>query len=180
MLMRRAQIEDFNAIEQIIFEGKELLAKQGVNQWQTGYPNAESLMNDIVNGWTVVLEEDGEILGTAAVIDGLDTSYENLDGQWLTDGPYLSIHRVAVSNRHHGRGLAQKLFEGIFNTVKKMENVQSVRIDTNPLNLGMQHVIKKAGFVETGRVVPISATDSSNIVMNYAYERVIKQPMLIA
>jgi GNAT superfamily N-acetyltransferase len=179
MLMRRAQIEDFNAIEQIIFEGKELLAKQEINQWQTGYPNAASLMNDIVNGWTMVLEENGEILGTAAVIPGRDKSYENLDGQWLTDGPYLSIHRVAVSNRHHGRGLAQRLFEEIFMAVGRMNDIQSIRIDTNPMNLGMQHIIKKVGFIETGLVVPISAPNATTSVRNFAYERLIKEPMLM-
>lgn len=178
MLMRRAQIEDFNAIEQIIFEGKELLAQQGINQWQTGYPNAESLMNDILNGWTVVLEENGEILGTAAVIPGLDKSYENLDGQWLSDGPYLSIHRVAVSNHHHGRGLAQQLFENIFNAVEQFSDVVSIRIDTNVANFGMQHVIKKSGFIETGRVVPISAAENTNVAKNIAYERLVKEPLL--
>ncbi|UQS85658.1 GNAT family N-acetyltransferase [Apilactobacillus apisilvae] len=178
MLMRRAHIEDLNAIKQIIFEGKELLSKQGVNQWQDGYPNTDSLINDIRNQWTVVLEENGEILGTAAVIPGTDDSYENLDGIWLSNGPYVSIHRVAVSNHHHGRGLSQKLFEAIYDVVKNVNGINSIRVDTNPDNLGMQHVIKKAGFIETGKVVPISATQNTKI-RNYAYERLIKQPLLV-
>ncbi|WP_105956403.1 GNAT family N-acetyltransferase [Apilactobacillus quenuiae] len=178
MLMRRARIEDFAAIKQIVFEGKDLLAKQGVNQWQDGYPNADSLMNDILNQWTVVLEEDGEILGTAAVIPGKDNSYEHLDGKWLSNGPYVSIHRVAVSSHHHGRGLSQKLFEAIYDIVKNVNGINSIRVDTNPGNLGMQHVIKKSGFIETGKVVPISATANTD-VKNFAYERLIKQPLLV-
>ncbi|WP_367296384.1 N-acetyltransferase family protein [Levilactobacillus yonginensis] len=171
MLLRQATMADLPQIESIIRDGRELLAAQSVDQWQGTYPSTSIIVDDIHQGWTVVLEEDNEILGTAAVIPGEDANYERIDGQWLTDqAPYLAIHRVAVSSHHRGRGLAGELFQRIFAQIDKAENVESIRIDTHPDNKGMQHVIKKNGFTETGMIDLIN--QDLDGVKDYAYERV--------
>ncbi|WP_125544962.1 GNAT family N-acetyltransferase [Levilactobacillus lindianensis] len=170
MLLRQATMADLPQIESIIRDGRELLAAQSIDQWQGTYPNTAVMVDDIHQGWTVVLEENDEILGTAAVIPGIDVSYEQIEGAWLTqDSPYLAIHRVAVSSHHHGRGLAGELFQRLFAQADQSESIESIRIDTHPDNRGMQHVIKKNGFTETGKV-ELKGMDLQG-VKDFAYER---------
>lgn len=172
MLLRQATMADLPQIEAIIRDGRDLLAAQSIDQWQGIYPNTAVLVDDIHQGWTVVLEENDEILGTAAVIPGVDPSYKQIHGQWLTtDAPYLAIHRVAVSSHHHGRGLAGELFQRLFVQIDKAENVESIRIDTHPQNMAMQHIIKKNGFTETG-MIDLVGMDLKPGVQDFAYERV--------
>lgn len=170
MLLRQATMADLPQIESIIRDGRELLAAQDIDQWQGSYPNTAVLVDDIHQGWTVVLEEDNEILGTAALIPGEDPTYKQIDGQWLTEqAPYLAIHRVAVSSHHHGRGLAGELFQRLFAQIDHAASIESIRIDTHPHNMAMQHVIKKNGFTETGRI-DLAAAGMPGTT-DFAYER---------
>ncbi|WP_062473483.1 GNAT family N-acetyltransferase [Levilactobacillus senmaizukei] len=170
MLLRQATMADLPQIESIIRDGRQLLADQNIDQWQGTYPGTSVLVDDIHQGFTVVLEEDNEILGTAAVIPGEDVSYKQIEGQWLTkDAPYLAIHRVAVSSHHHGRGLAGELFQRVFEQIDRTQDIEAIRIDTHPDNQAMQHIIKKNGFTETG-MVKLLGMDLDN-VKDFAYER---------
>jgi len=170
MLLRQATMADLPQIESIIRDGRELLAAQAIDQWQGAYPNTAVLVDDIHQGWTVVLEENNEILGTAAIIPGEDPTYKQIEGQWLTvQAPYLAIHRVAVSSHHRGRGLAGELFQRLFAQIDHAQNIESIRIDTHPQNMAMQHVIKKNGFTETG-MIDLEAAGLKG-TKDYAYER---------
>ncbi|MGO1970555.1 MAG: GNAT family N-acetyltransferase [Levilactobacillus brevis] len=170
MLLRQATMADLPQIESIIRDGRELLAAQAIDQWQGSYPNTSILVDDIHQGWTVVLEENNEILGTAAIIPGEDPTYKEIEGQWLTkQAPYLAIHRVAVSSHHHGRGLAGELFQRLFDQIDHAANIESVRTDTHPQNMAMQHVIKKNGFSETG-TIDLTAAGLPG-TKDFAYER---------
>ncbi|WP_304054812.1 GNAT family N-acetyltransferase [Levilactobacillus namurensis] len=173
MLLRQATMADLPQIEAIIRDGRQLLAAQEIDQWQGTYPNTAVLVDDIHQGWTVVLEEDQEILGTAAIIPGVDPTYQQIEGQWLTkQAPYLAIHRVAVSAHHHGRGLAGELFQRLFAQIDQAETIESIRIDTHPQNMAMQHIIKKNGFTPTGKIDLSGMGPEMSGVQDFAYERV--------
>lgn len=173
MKLRRAEMKDLQQIESIIQDGKQLLAAQHIDQWQGNYPNTNVLVDDIQNGRTMVLVDGYDVLGAAAVIPAPDESYQEIDGQWLTAGnSYVAIHRVAVSSHHHGKGLSGKLLAAIFDEIDRHPAVKGVRIDTHPENLGMQHVINKAGFTKTG-TVEVKADDLTD-VQDFAYEKLTK------
>lgn len=178
MYLRRAEMKDLPQIESIIQDGKAHLAAQNIDQWQGGYPNTNVLVDDIQNGHTVVLVEGYEVLGTAAVIPAPDESYQQIDGEWLTrDESYVAIHRVAVSANHRGQGLSGKLFAAIFKEIDENSSIEGIRIDTHPDNKGMQHVIKKAGFSETGTIAIV--VDDQQDVRDYAYEKLTKLGSLV-
>lgn len=171
MLLRRAEMKDLPQIEQIILDGKAHLAAQNINQWRGQYPNMDVLVHDINNGYNYVLVEDDEVLGTISAISGPDMSYQTLDGQWMTEeGEYVALHRVAVSANHRGEGLSTKLFNAVLDELSLNPMIKGVRIDTHQENFGMQHVIKKMGFAETGLV---KVLNSSNVeqVYNIGYEK---------
>ncbi|RXI79908.1 GNAT family N-acetyltransferase [Levilactobacillus suantsaii] len=171
MLLRQATMADLSAIKAIIQDGRDQLAAQNIDQWQGTYPETTVLADDIRQGWTVVLEENDEILGTTAIIPGIDPSYQTISGQWLTHGAnYLAIHRVAVSAHHRGHGLAGKLFQQLFELVDQVSEIESIRVDTHPQNQAMQHIIQKNGFTPTGEIELVGM--SLDGVKDLAYERV--------
>lgn len=178
MYLRRAEMKDLSQIESIIQDGKKHLAAQHIDQWQGGYPNTQVLAEDIQNGHTMVLVDGYEVLGTAAVIPAPDESYQEIDGEWLTKGnSYVAIHRVAVSAKRRGQGLSGKLFDAIFNEIETHSTIQGIRIDTHPDNLGMQHVIKKMGFTETGTVEVLA--DQATLIHDFSYEKLNKAHALV-
>ncbi|WP_137596884.1 GNAT family N-acetyltransferase [Paucilactobacillus kaifaensis] len=146
--IRQATNEDLPEIKKIIADAKAYLKKQGVDQWQDGYPSDQNLADDVKNEITYVLIIDGKIAGTAALWQGIDLNYLKIeDGSWLNgiEARYTAIHRIALSSEFRGQHLSEKLISGLL-TVSRTLGYHDVRIDTHPDNLGMQHVITTNGF----------------------------------
>lgn len=51
LLFRKTTKDDFSKIWEIILYAKELRKKQGSEQWQDGYPNEQSIENDIAQNF---------------------------------------------------------------------------------------------------------------------------------
>src|SRR5699024_11866994 len=57
-----------------------------IDQWQGDYPNPDVVKNDIKNGWAYLAESaDGMTVGTIAIVDGPDHSYDTMKGNWLIE-----------------------------------------------------------------------------------------------
>lgn len=123
----------------------------GSTQWQDGYPNLDTVKQDVHQGIGYVLTENDEVLGYAAVIKNDEPAYEAIEGEWLTDGDFLVVHRVAVSDKVVGKGLAQKLFLKVEDLAKSME-VPSIKVDTNFDNLAMLRILEKLEYTYCGEV----------------------------
>ncbi|MGI6664753.1 MAG: GNAT family N-acetyltransferase [Christensenellaceae bacterium] len=106
---RKAMMGDLEEIATLIEEARGFLKEQGINQWQGEYPNKESAAEDIESGAGYVIEENGEIVAVAALLFGEEPNYKEIDGAWLSDEAYATIHRVAVSRHHRGKGLAREM-----------------------------------------------------------------------
>lgn len=146
---------DLPAIMTITDQAKAFLKAQGVDQWQNGYPDISDFKQDIRHQDLFVFKLDGEVAAYAALLAGPDVHYKVIeDGEWLNQqSPYYAIHRVAVSNQFRGQRVIQRLFETAFAYLRSNHpSVKSVRVDTHPENLIMQHVLTKVGFKRTGNV----------------------------
>ena len=150
MEFRKAAASDIEGIIKIIKQAQDYFKENGVNQWQNNYPNIETIKQDIKNGYGYVLEDNGEIIGTVAVsFDGEKTYDVIYDGEWLSNGEYAVIHRMAVSNSHKGKGLSSMIMKYI-EEICLDRNVHSIKIDTHDGNISMQRVIKKNDFKYCG------------------------------
>lgn len=171
--LRQATNEDLSEIKTIIDEAKAFLKKQGIDQWQNGYPAYEDLETDVNNGITYVLIVDGKIAGTAALHQGLDVNYLNIhDGEWVNGvhGRYTAIHRIAMSSEFRGQHLSDKMVSGLI-TISGVLGYKDIRIDTHPDNMGMQHVITTNGFTKRGTIYMAEADGEAS--PRYAYQLVI-------
>lgn len=101
--IRQATKNDLEQIMPIIDEAKKFLKEEGNPQWQSGYPDVETITTDIDDGVAWVLIVDQKIAGYTAITDGPDPNYKKIDGKWENDlDPYVAIHRVAISDEYRG------------------------------------------------------------------------------
>ncbi len=168
MEFRRAVEADINHILNIIHQAQEYLKKAGIDQWQNGYPDIETIKRDIENKHGYVLGNAGRITGTIAVSFDGEMTYNNIyDGVWLTLDNYAVIHRLAVDSSLKGSGLASAM---ISETEKlcRCKAVSGIRVDTHENNISMQTLLKKNGFRYCG---VIYLEDGSK---RLAFEKILK------
>ena len=150
MEIRLAFPNEVDAIMQVIEEAKKCLADAGSTQWQNGYPNTDTIIDDIISGQAYVALEEGELLAYAAVTKSPEKAYEAIyDGNWEgKEAEYLVFHRIAVASDVQGQGVAQTFLEGLIEGFDYLD----FRSDTHDQNKVMQHVFEKLGFKQVGKV----------------------------
>lgn len=150
MKLRKSVNEDINNIMQIIDEAKEALKEQGIDQWQNGYPNDDVIRNDILNNDSYVFIKNNEIVATLAVsFDGEKTYDKIYDGDWISNDEFAVIHRIAISNKYKGTGIASEIIKMI-EAMCLDKDVHSIKVDTHEFNIPMQKLLKKNDFKYCG------------------------------
>ena len=150
MELRLAFPNEVDTIMQVIEGAKKCLAEAGSTQWQNGYPDADTIIEDIISGQAYVALEEGELLAYAAVTKSPEKAYEAIyDGNWEgRESEYLVFHRIAVASDVQGQGVAQTFLEGLIEGFDYLD----FRSDTHAKNKAMQHIFEKLGFKQVGKV----------------------------
>ena len=84
-----------------------------------------------------------------AIFDGEVTYNKIYAGSWLTNTPYLALHRIAIANAKRGCGYSDEIMKFIFKTAKE-HSFASVRVDTHTGNSPMRKMVEKNGFEYCG------------------------------
>lgn len=142
--IRNATPTDLPQIMDIYTEARAFMRQNGnPHQWSDQYPPEPLLLQNITEGNLYVCTEGDLIAGVFYYREGTDPTYlEIFHGQWLDDGPYGVIHRIAVAA--HRRGVASFCFR------YALSRCPSLRIDTHRDNLPMQRSLEKNGFTRCG------------------------------
>ena len=148
---RKASLADQDIIWDILQQAIKRRKEEGSNQWQDGYPNIDSIKNDIENDYGYVLESENQILGYAAVIFEIEPAYEIIEGKWLSNQEYVVIHRVAVSEVYVGLGIATIIFQEV-EKVALSKNIFSIKVDTNFDNTPLLKILNKLNYAYCGEV----------------------------
>ena len=141
---------DIGRIMEIIEEARRFLISYGNMQWAGGYPSEPLIEDDAENGIGYKIVIDGRTEGYLAILTD-DDSYAAIDGKWISDGPYIAIHRLALSDAARGRGLFPEIIMKAAE-VGRRKGAASLRIDTDDSNQIMKHLLEKLGFTHTGHV----------------------------
>lgn len=149
--LRKALPSEAEIIWNILQQAIERRRKDGSRQWQDGYPNLEVVKMDISSGKGYILEREGKIAAYAALVFNDEPAYDEIEGNWLTHGDFLVIHRVAVSDDFLGKGIAVSLFK-LLEDFAKEHHVFSIKVDTNFDNLVMLHILEKLNYQYCGEV----------------------------
>ena len=129
--IRKAVMDDLPLVMKLIQQGREkMIASGNPNQWSAAHPSRKKITQDIVQGYSYLLCEDGP---TYSYIEG---------GSWIDDRPYHVIHRVASADGIHG------VMADIIGYCSSFAS--SIRIDTHADNRSMQAALSRLGFVYCG------------------------------
>ena len=141
--IRKAKREELPRIEEIYAFARKFMEETGnPNQWGKTTPEVSQLEEDIAKGHLYVLVSDDIIHGVFYFYIGTDPTYGVIeDGNWRSDTPYGTIHRIA------GDGSGGVLAAAVaFGKTK----INHIRIDTHHDNKIMQRAIAKQGFCRSG------------------------------
>ena len=151
-MVRRATLEDLDAIEDIYGGAREYMRENGnPTQWGDSYPELDMLLDDISKGDLYVIVRSSAIAGVFyfAVVD--DATYREIEGSWSSDEPYGVIHRIAARRGEHG------IFSEALSYA--MSRIGYIRIDTHRDNSTMRSAILSHGFSERGIIHTYDGTE---------------------
>ena len=166
--IRKTREEDIPAVLSIWEDGRRASAAAGVYQWADGYPSEAEARADMENGWGYLVTVGRTPAAVAAIKPEKDIDYEEIEeGAWLSDRPYCAVHRVATAATMKRRGLASYMMENAARIARE-NGCYSLRIDTHPDNLAMQHFLESNGFIRCG-VIRLHRTGEARI----AFEKLL-------
>ena len=141
--IRKAKREELPRIEEIYAFARKFMEETGnPPQWGKTIPEVSQLEDDIVKGDLYVLVRDDIIHGVFYFYIGIDPTYGVIeDGQWRSDTPYGTIHRIAGDGS--GGVLAAAVAFG-------KQRINHLRIDTHNDNKIMQNAVAKHCFRRAG------------------------------
>lgn len=144
--IRKSTYDDLDRIKEILVHARQYMKESGnPTQWGDNRPSISLIENDIQKGNSYVVVDENEVVATFAFIVGEDPTYLDIDGKWLNDFKYGTIHRIASNGKVKG------IFPFVINELKKLGI--DIRIDTHINNKTMIHQIEKAGFKYCGVIV---------------------------
>jgi GNAT superfamily N-acetyltransferase len=166
MILRKATLAEIPAAWSILRQAIELRKQDGSEQWQNGYPNEQTVRDDIGNGYVLL---DGDVIvAYAAISFDPEPAYNKITGRWLTTSAYVVVHRVATSNAAKGRGIATLLLKKVEDLALE-HNVSSIKLDTNFDNIPMLKILDRLHYTYCGEIFFSGASRK-------AYEKVLVRP----
>lgn len=145
MHIRKAKPEELDLLMGIFAAAKIFMAQRGNSyQWIAGYPSRELIAQNIREGDSYVcVDDEGEILATFFFKIADDETYAGIyNGQWLNDGPYGVVHRLASSGKV--KGISDHCLQWCY------DQCGNIRIDTHEDNKVMRNVLMRNGYTYCG------------------------------
>lgn len=138
-----AEKEDIDDILIIYEKAKAFMRRSGnKSQWSKGYPSKELLLSDIERKELYKIVEGENIRAVFLLMQREEKTYREIEGSWLDESSYLTIHRIAKAD---GRGGILK------EAVNFAERINPhIRIDTHRDNVPMQKALLSLGFTFCG------------------------------
>lgn len=152
MQIRIACERDLDALVRIYDIARRYMVESGnPHQWGDGRPTRDELAASVAAGAVRVgVDETDTPRFAFTIYSGADPTYQRIyEGSWLTDGPYVTIHRVASDGQ--ARGVFSQTVAYATDFANQL-GLPALRVDTHDDNKTMQHVIAKAGFTRCGYI----------------------------
>lgn len=170
--LRLATLNDIDNIMEVITEAKIYLKNQGSTQWNLpdGYPNKIDLINDINKNECYIYLINNNIVGVMVIMENKDENYDEIDGNWLSDIKYASIHRIAVKLDYHHQNVGYKMLS-LSEELIKNKGIYSIKVDTHKLNIPMIKTLKKLNYSYCG-IIKLKRSNEDNL--RNAYQKLLK------
>lgn len=167
-IIRKATTLDIKKILRIVEDARVQIKALGFKQWTDDYPNHETFKKDILNNELYVIVYDKEIAGMMALVKSINLDYNKIDGKWLSNAKYYTIHRLAIKKEYRHLKLAQELFNYAYKIA--LNDSVNLRIDTHPKNVPMINLITKMGYTYCGKITLLNEKTEP---LRLAYELIV-------
>ncbi|MCM1312097.1 MAG: GNAT family N-acetyltransferase [Bacteroides sp.] len=142
-IIRNTVVADLDDVMAIYEYARSRMRESGnATQWVDGYPSRDRILADMKADSHYVIEDDGRIVGVFVFVTGDEPNYVSIDGAWLNDEPYGTIHRIASAPGTKG------IADIVLGFCKDFGI--DIRIDTHSDNAPMLGWIVKHGFTYCG------------------------------
>lgn len=170
MKVYKATLNDFEDIKLIhslaIIHMNE---EENHNQWMK---NDEKFLNKMIDyiksGNFYIVKENEETIGFFAMIFGVDITYNVIDGKWINNDEYVTIHKIA--SKYYRRHIASFILSYVEQTIAN-KGIKNIRIDTHIDNVSMNAFLLKNGFVKCG-TISITCNFEDKNSLRIAYQKV--------
>lgn len=143
MDIRKTAPEDLCRVLELYEQARSFMRANGnPTQWTKGYPDRETVLEDIRRGRSYVLMDGEQIACVFCFFIGEDPTYKVIEGAWLNDRPYGVVHRIASGGARKGACS--------FCLNWCLRQCGNLRVDTHKDNLPMQKAVLKNGFQYCG------------------------------
>ena len=146
---RKADINDLEEVLEIYSEARLKFANDKTYQWTDNYPNEDTYKQDLEENNVFVTILDNKIVGVLTILLKEELDYRVINGNWINDEKYITIHRIATKAGYRGNGIGSFMIE----VAKKFaleNNINNIRIDTHENNIDMKRLLNKMSFVKCG------------------------------
>ena len=150
-IFRKLTLAHLDEAVKIIEEAKQQMLRERKCQWSEAYPTSEHIEADIRGGCAYGLFREGHLVAYGAVMFDGEPAYAALQGRWLTEQPYVVLHRLAVVGSERGRHIGMRFVQEV-EALSRSKGVCSFKADTNYDNERMQRLFEKQGFVYCGEI----------------------------
>jgi len=150
MKIRKANLEDIDNIMHMYNSCVRGMIDEGINQWDSTYPNKQIILNDIKYSTFFVVEIKKEIVAGINIDKNQDYTYKSI--KWHdTSNSFLVVHRLAVKKEYWNKKIGKKLM--LFTEELVINNkLNSIRLDTYSGNQKAMNFYSRLGYKNMGSI----------------------------
>ena len=159
--IRKGKLDDLELILDMLRCGRDYMRQNGnYYQWEDMERNRRKIIEDTTAGTSYMIYNDDELVGVFTLCIGIDPTYVHIDGKWLDDSEYGTIHRIASNGK----------IGGIFKIALEfsLTKIKHLRVDTHRRNKPFKKLLLANGFKRTGIITIDEGTHRD------AYELIVK------
>lgn len=150
-MFRQAKSTEVDRLWSLILQAKERLRLSGCDQWQGPYPSREDIQKDLFHGNGYILTVNDEPTVYGALIFDPEPAYASIQGAWGSDLPYVTLHRLAVASHKVRQGWAKQFMQEV-ESLTRLNNLRTIRVDTHADNSAMQALLRALGYHYRGKI----------------------------
>ena len=149
---RKGEESDLERVMELVADAQNWFRRQGIDQWQDGYPTREIILSDIACGENYIVEHNGVVVATCVISFAGEPTYNEIKGKgWLNGNRYAVVHRIAVADEFRRKGIAKEILH-YAEELSVGQGIADIRIDTHRDNVAMRSLLKKLGYTHCGRI----------------------------
>lgn len=150
MKIRKANLEDIDNIMHMYNSCVSGMIDEGIDQWDSTYPNKQIILNDIKYSTFFVVEINKEIVAGINIDKNQDYTYKSI--KWHdTSNSFLVVHRLAVKKEYWNKKIGKKLM--LFTEELVINNkLNSIRLDTYSGNQKAMNFYSRLGYKNMGSI----------------------------